>query len=395
MRLTEFLFSDTRKAVPLDEPIAGTVPLQHSGNYGTEFVRRLPVIRKCIGYIADMINETEPVLTNKSGKEIDRGLENMPEWIQNPSGEYTLSEWVQQGVWSSFANGNVRNMAQVRKGSMEPVYMYIGTSSLLNLSYGGNIIYKDVVQTSTGDDLVIIANHVAMRRRLAIPGQVMGIGEFESSKTLINTALHAQDVLDRFFGNNMFFDVVFMHDGEYVEGQAKELITKLAKRHGGTRRAFRPVVSDHKWKMERMKDSNQANQLLELLGFLNTSISTLVFGIDPLIFSLNTASHSTTNLTYQNAANLRSQSWLQACAPIARMLEGCITDYLPAGVRFRFSPSGMLRGSPSDRAGLVATMSLAGKHNGSAVFTKEEMRDVLGYGGDPVSYTHLRAHEDS
>lgn len=382
MKISQFLFGDVRKAVTLDEPIMGTVPLQHGSNIGTEYIRRLPVVRKCLGYIADMINEAEPILINKKGVEIERGIDNMPSWIQNPSGEYVLAEWVQQGVWSAFANGSVRNLAQVRPGRTEPTYMYIGTSSLLNLSYGGHVIYKDISQTSTGDDLVIVANKVSVRRRFAVPGQTIGLGELEPAKTLINTALYAQDVLDKFFGNNMFFDVIFMHDGEYVEGQAKELITKLARRHAGASRAFRPIVSDHKWKMERMKDSNQANQMLELLGFINTSISTLVFGIDPLVFSLSTASHASTNLTYQNASNLRSASWLQACSPIAAMLEGCISDYLPRGTRLKFSPSGMLRGSPNDRAGLVANMALAGKHYGSPVFEKQEMREVLGYSGE-------------
>ena len=379
--LLDFLFGETEKrsALPLNSPLLNTVPIQHSSNRGTEPIRKLPVVRKCLGYIADQINKADPQIVNKKGQVI-AGVHDLPRWINQPSAEYVREELVHQAVWSALTNGYIRLLATVRNGN--PLFVYVGTSSVVSYTVNnGEIIYLDYA--SYGDDShTIVADTIAIRRRFTLPGQPLGLSDFEPARTLLNTALHAQDAVDRFFGSNMFLDVIFSHDGEYVKGAGSELIEDLAKRHAGPRRAFRPIVTDRKWNIDRMKDSNQANQLVELLGMVNTAISTQIFGIDPLVFSLSTMSLSSTTLTYQNASNLRSQVWLQAVEPVADLIAGVISDYLPSGQYFRFSAADMLRGSPADRGQLVANMALVNKHQGRVVFSDEDIREVLGYRGE-------------
>lgn len=380
--LKDFLVGDGlsfRRAVPLNTPLSHSVPIQHSASQGSESIRKLPVVRKCLGYIADTINEAEPRIVDVKGKVI-YGPRELPEWLSNPSSEYVFEELVHQAVWSLFVNGYLRLLASTRPNGV-PMFCYVGTTGVVSYTISnGELIYLDYSSYGYGSN-TIVANSISYRRRLALPGKPLGLGEFEPAKDLIETALFAQDVVNRFFGKSMFVDLVFSHDGEYVANAGKELIIQLAQQHAGPRNAFRPLVSDRKWRIDRVRDSNQANQLVEIIGMVNTAISTQVFGIDPLVFSLSTQSSSASSLTYQNASNLRSQVWLQAIKPIARLIAGCFTDYLPKGQFFEFSAHDLLRGSPSDRGQLVQAMALAGKHYGSPLFFPEEIREVLSYYG--------------
>ena len=387
MKLGEFLFGrepkrETRRAIPLDTPIPGSVPLQHISAFGIEGLSQLPVARKCIGYIADQINDAEPQIIETATNKIVATRDDLPEWIANPSAEYVFEELIQQSVWSLIGTGHLRLLAQTV--NREPLFLYVGTTGLITIQINnGQVIYKDFV--SWGDpSKVIIADHVSVRRLFAVPGSPIGMGTWEPASTLISTALYAQEAFERFFGNNMFMDLIFIRDGEFVQGASTELLTKLAKRHSGSSRAFRPLVTDNTWKVERLTDSNQANQVIELYGMINTHIATLVFGIDPLVFSLGSSGRpggSGAALVYQNASNLRSQVWNNACKPIARAIAGCISDYLPDGYRLHFSAAEMLRGSPHDRATMAGQMAAMTSSYGRPLFTPEEIREVLGYSG--------------
>ena len=382
MGLKDFLIggpTDTRNLFPVNKPVTGTAPIQHVNNIGSEPIRRLPIVRKCLGYIADTLNKANPRIVDIEGN-VRRTRRQFPSWLDQPSAEYAYEEMIHQAVWSLFTNGYIRLLGSVKPNGV-PSAVYVGTTSVISYSLSnGTIIYLDTPEY--GNDDTIVANKVAFRRRFALPGQPRGIGEFEPARTLLNTALHAQDAIDRFFGNNMFIDLIFMHDGEYIEGVGANLIEQLAKRHAGPKRAFRPLVQDRKWKLERLKDSNQANQLLEIYTMVNTMVATQIFGIDPLVFSLSGGTISATSLTYQNASNLRSQVWQQAVEPVGDVIAATIGEYLRVtGEYFEFDPSDFLRGSPSDRAQLVANMALASKHSEKELWSEEEYRGVLGYRG--------------
>lgn len=382
MKIKDFLVGDvgdSRQLLPVNEPIEGTVPLQHSFSKGSEVLQKLPIARKCLGYIADTINETTPQIIDRNGKVL-HGEFDLPEFIYQPSAEYVFEEFVQQATWALHTDGLLRVLGTVTPKN-QPVNMYVGSQSLTTLQLGdGQLVYVD--QPVWGDERYnIIANKVALRRRLTAPGKPRGLGDFEPAQTLFSAALFAQESVEKFFGSNMFLDVIFSLDDEFSKNAAKELMTQLARKHTGPRNSFRPIIARKKWKVDRLKESNQANQLLELMMWLNSSISTTVFGIDPLVFALSSASTSGTSLTYQNASNLRSQVWLQACKPVARLIAGCITDYLPSGQFFQFSAQDFLRGSPADRGQLVQAMALAGKHYGKPIFSLEEIREVLGFHG--------------
>lgn len=377
-----FLFGDRRALLPTNKPISGTVPIQHENSVGSEPLRKLPIARKCIGYIADTINKAEPQIVDLDGNVLAT-RHRLPEWIRQPTPEYVMEETIQQSVWSLFVNGYLRMLGFVGPTG-RPAWIYIGVSPIQSMVMEtGQILYVYTPDFGEIDDLV--ANRVAYRRRFSAPGPVRGIGEMEPARTLLNTALHAQDVVDRYFGSNMMMDLIFTHDGEYIEGAGSNLLEQLAKRHAGPSRAWRPLVQDRKWKVERLRESNQASQMIELWGMVNTMVCTQVFGIDPLVFSLSSAPTSATSLTYQNASNLRSQVWQQAVEPIANIIAGAYSEYLPSGQMLQFSPTEFLRGSPSDRGQLVAQMALANKHSESEIFTESEMRDVLGYSPKPKS----------
>ena len=378
MGVRDFLFGQTRGLLPTNQYISGTVPIQHANSRGTEPIRKLPIVRKCLGYIADTINKAEPEIVDADGNVLAK-RHQLPEWMTQPTPDFQMAENVQQSVWSLFVHGYLRMMGMVGPTG-RPAWIYIGVSPITSMISDSGAQFYAFVPADYGDD-VMVANRVSYQRRFAAPGPVRGLSEMEPARTLLNTALHAQDVLDRHFGSNMMLDLVFTHEGEFVEGAGQNLIEQLAKRHAGPSRAWRPLVQDRKWRVERLKDSNQANQMMELYGMVNTMISTQVFGIDPLVFSLSSAPVSATSLTYQNASNLRSQVWQQAVEPIANIIAGAYSDYLPFGQYLRFSPTEFLRGSPSDRGQLVAQMALANKHSESEIFSDEEIREVLGYMG--------------
>ena len=381
MGVKAFLFGDTRGLLPTNKVITGTVPIQHENSAGSEPLRKLPIARKCIGYIADTINKAEPEIVDLDGN-VMATRHRLPEWIRQPTPEFVMEEIVQQAVWSLFVDGCLRMFGFVG-ARREPEWVYIGTNPMLShVMETGSGVY---IFAPTFGEAQRHANYVAFRRRFAAPGPVRGIGELEPARTLLNTALHAQDVMDRYFGSNMMMDLIFTHDGEYIEGAGATLLEQLAKRHAGPSRSWRPLVQDRKWKVERLRESNQASQMMELWGMVNTMVSTQVFGIDPLVFSLSSAPTSATSLTYQNASNLRSQVWQQAVEPIASIIAGAYSEYLPPNQFLRFSPTDFLRGSPADRGQLVAQMALANKHSESEIFSESEMREVLGYPGKTAS----------
>ena len=379
MKIRDFLFGDIRAVLPVNKPIDHTVPLQHVFTSTADPIRGLPIVRKCIGYIADTINETYPEIVDKDNKVL-YGPRELPDWIMNPSGEFVFTELVQQAVWSLFTSQTgLRLLATVREG--RPLYMYVGSPYMSVIQYGdGSVIYVDYT-TSYGGEKTIVANSVSVRRRLALPGSPIGLSDIDTAKTLLDTALAAQQTLNRFFRGNMQLDLLFTYEDEPAKDVKKTLIEQLARRHAGPGGAYRPLVLDKKWKAERLRDSNQANQVLEMYQLVNGAIVTEIFGIDPLVFALG-SKDSAQSLTYQNASNLRSQVWLQAVKPIAKLISECITDYLPKGQFFQFNAVDLLRGSPSDRGKLITDMALASKHYGKPLFERKELRDVLGYDND-------------
>lgn len=385
MRISEFFFSDvgadTRSVLPINEPITGTVPLQHIFSAGITPIEKLPIVRECLGFITDTINETDSVIINKR-KEVVFDEFSFPKFIKQPSVEFVFEELVGQAVTSLFTSGDLRLLA-MRAGT-KPIFMYVGSPSLVSYKMGdGSLIYYDYLGTPYTGDHSIVANSVVHRRRLAFPGKPLGISQYEPGKTLINTALHAQDLIQYYFANNMHLDLIFTKKGEYVKGSGLNLLTALAQRHSGPKNSYKPLVDDYDWNIERLSDSNQANQVMELCAMVDTKICTQVFGIDPLVFSISNQVASGTNLTYQNASNLRTQVWLKAVKPVARIIASAISEYLPNGQYFRFDAHDFLLGGPSDRAALVEKMALVNKHTGKEVFTVEEMRGVLGMIGAP------------
>ena len=382
---------DTRQRLPLNEIIQNTVPIQHTFIEGTRPIENLPIVRRCIGDIADMINQTELEIVDDDNRVVAR-RGTLPTWILQPSGEFVLAELVHQAVWTLMINGYLRILASTRSDGT-PMFIYVGTNALQTYTAGnGLMIYTDTV-TYAEQSTVIVADSIAVRRRLTIPGRPNGLSEYQPAKTLLNAALHAQDVISRFFGSNMFTDLIFMHEGEYTKNAGVELLEQLARRHAGPMNSFRPLVSDRRWKVDRLRESNQANQVVELISMLNSAICSQVFGIDPMYMSLDRESSggSDKSLTYKNAANLRAQIWKKPVEPIADLIASCLSDYLPRGLRFKFNASDMLRGSPSDRAALAlsmaqvnAAMSSSGGEGTApsqgSVFSVEEIRQVVGYG---------------
>ncbi|MCY4128994.1 MAG: phage portal protein, partial [Gammaproteobacteria bacterium] len=238
-------------------------------------------MRKCLGYIADAINKAEPEIVDLDGNVLATRT-RLPGWMKQPTPEFVMEEVIQQAVWSLFVNGYLRMLGLVGPTG-RPAWVYVGVSPITSmLLETGQILY--VYTPDFGEIDTLVANRVSYRRRFAAPAPSRGLGEMDPARTLLNTALHAQDVLDMHFVSNMMIDLVFSHDGEFVQGAGANLVEQLAKRHAGPNRSWRPLVTDRKWKVDRLKASNQASQMMELYGMVNTMLSTPAFGIDPLLF---------------------------------------------------------------------------------------------------------------
>ncbi len=379
MGILKQLFSGTeqRAVHRINEPIPGSAPRQHVNSRGTNAARNLPIVRKCLGFMADTINEAEPRIIGRDGS-VMVSSDDLPAWIRQPSADFVLPEFVAQAVWSLMIDGDLRVLAATGP-SGRPTQMYVGSSAMATtVSANGQLIFTDSIYGSPAQEGVIVADRFVHRRRFALPGTVLGLSEFGSAKVLIDSALHAQDALQRFFSSNMFLDLVFTSDDEYVQGAGGDLVAQLARRHAGGENAYRPIVTDRRWKVDRLRDSNQANQLVELVAMVNGMISAQVFGIDPAVFALGKVGDKGTGLTYENVSQIRSKVWLQSVEPVAQQIASAISDFLPRGQRLEFCAEDMLRGSPTDRGQLVATMAQADAAKGGGLFTADEMRDVVG-----------------
>ena len=406
-RDSEQLYSDTiyvmgfmldflagkRKALPVNTPVPGGVPLERLTAF-TRDALKLPIVRKCLGYLADNVNKAEPQIVDKDGKVL-RTRRTLPSFLKSPSPEFSFKELIHQAVYAEFFEGEIKLLGQVANNGT-PVALYVGDRTVVTQSTGEGMLYYWMHQyTNQG----IQANRISIARRFSAPGTLQGLSEYASAETLISAALHCQEVVQKYFASNMHIDLMFTHEGEAPRGAVQELLKTLAEHHAGSRKAFRPVVTGRQWKMERLQESPQSAQLVELYQLINQSICTTVFGIDPLVFALGSGTTSGQNLTYQNASNLRSQVWLQAIEPVADLIADTITDYLPTGQFFEFSPRDLLRGSPHDRGQLVASMAAANQANTTAtrqpIFSAEEIREPLGYFDPPPPKIMTQADVDS
>ena len=96
MKFSEFLFGtvpDTRTVHPVNQPISGTVPIQHIFSRGLAPIENLPIVRECLGYIADTINDTEACIINRR-KEVLFNEYALPKFIRQPSTEFVFEELV-------------------------------------------------------------------------------------------------------------------------------------------------------------------------------------------------------------------------------------------------------------------------------------------------------------
>ena len=364
---------ETRKAHPLDKPVPGAAPRQHLDATGVRSVGSLPIVKRCVTYITDIINETQPRVVN-SRREVIAEAATLPEWIRQPSTDYVLEEFIAQAVWALHIDGNLKILANTNTKTGRPAQMYVGSGNVTRLDTGGRLVYQDM---GIGGD--IVADRIVVRQRFAIPGLHNSISDSDSAQTLLSTALHAQDAIERFFSSGLMVDHIFSAKNGTVASAAKTLLEGLARRHTGGRNAWRPLVTDQEWEVTRLSDSNQANQVLELWGAVNSAVAAHVFGLDPSLFALAGAQDkATSSLTYENLGNQTAKVWQQTVRPLARIIASAISDYLPRGQRFVFGDEELLRGSPKDRAFVLQSMAVADASHDAGLFTRDELRDVVG-----------------
>ena len=369
-----------RAALPVDTTISNTVPSVAISGDGIRAAQSLPVFSKCMHYLADMINEATPTIVDNKGEVVLEGIDAMPQWLRQPSAEFVFSEWVQQAVWSAITRGVIYNFATLNS-NRQPVFMYVGNAAVQNeTAVDGAIIYSlELSGGSSSNKKTIKASHVTIRRRFALPGRQYGHSDIVSARTLLETAVLVQDLMLDYYGNNMMLDVVFSLKDKITPIAKKQLLAQIKSNHSGKKRNYRPIFSEAGLDVQRIGTDTQGTILYEMMAYLNTMISTLIFGVDPQVFALKVTNTGQSTLTYVNATHLRSQVWLQACAPIVKLIEGVISDYLPANKHFVLRPTELLRGSPADRSQLATNMALINKHSGVEVFSSDEIREVLRY----------------
>ena len=89
----DVLFGQTRGLLPTNTPVLGTVPIQHENSKGSEPLRKLPLARKCIGYIAGPINKAEPEIVDADGNVLASGRQ-LPDWMLQPTPEFVMAETI-------------------------------------------------------------------------------------------------------------------------------------------------------------------------------------------------------------------------------------------------------------------------------------------------------------
>lgn len=359
--------------LPMSRYIARNRPIVE-GN-----ILALPVVRRCIGELANLISAAKMVIVQPDG----RRTTMLPSWMMDPSALYNLRETNQQAVWSLSLEGEmffVWNMeGRTPEGLVVPrvrdVSFYSG---------GQGVVYQSWWDADGQDEH---AEYFSHRRLLAAPGTWRGVPPRESGEQLTDSAQHTQKALDSMLLKDAILGVVYAFTGELGAEQREQFLKQLNKTINGPENAGTPLITDGDLKVHRIEPSMEGEKLQALQRDLDARIASQVFFLDPAALDIPTGEAS---LTYRNTSQLRARNWAQAGLPLAQVIAEAWTDVLrQAGFmsHVEFDATEPLMGSPADRADLASKMATANMHSARAgdglLYSRKEIRLITGHHGDP------------
>lgn len=332
-------------------------------------VMALPIVRRCIGEWANLVNDATPMIMSRDRK----ASTELPSWLERPNPFFTLPEMNEQGVWSLAFDGEVFLVWNLDSRGM-PVDLWIPRAQDISYnSTGKSIIYQ--AWWGEGE-----AQYISHRRLLSAPAVWRGVGVTRTGVQLTDSAQDAQSALNRKLVQDAVMGVFWSFTEKLTPDQRKAFITQLERNYQGPENAGAPIVAEKGVKAERIAPSTADMMLQELNRDLNARIASEVFFLDPMTFGYSIAD-SGGGLTYKNASELRSRNYDAAAKNPASKLASLYSDtMLGIGGKFMFSPIELHRGSPANRSRMAREMALANadhvKNGLPPIYDVEEIRAV-------------------
>lgn len=390
--LSRFVFGEERAPQPWGEPIPYSRYLGRNEPIVLGNVLALPIVRRCVGEVANLVASATPTIIRADGSRTTR----MPSWLRNPSAIFNLRETIHQSAWSCVFNAEmflVWDNTETLGGRVRPSNIWVPRPEDVSYYSDGKSITYYQWWNGGAEAQADMGTH---RRTLSAPGVWRGVGTTRTGKVLTDSAQSTQKALDNHLLKDAILGVVFAFAGTLNKDQRTQFLQQLARNHIGPENAGAPLVTDGDLKVQRIPPSMEDAQLIDLMRELDVRIARNVFFLD-----LGEHGSGQRSLTYTNTAQLRARNWSTAAEPIARTIADAFSDLL--GQQFVFDPAEPLRGSPADRSSLQAQMALTNERSIRSglgpVYSIEEIREVTGLHGPgpvmPVSDSEIAELENA
>ena len=323
---------------------------------------RLPIIWGCVTHLMGRVSSMPVRVVRPDGSPARR----VPAWVARPNPHLSMSDLVQQGVFSLLQHGN-----------------------WYPLEFDGQVYCPDprVVSIDTsGPDVEYRVNGMEWPGRfvhvrfVSVPGAASGLGAIDAVRGIAAISRAAQDLATRHFERGLLLQYAVSSKDVLEPSVKKDIVDGLIARHSGPDRAWRPMVLDGGLTIESLAMTAEQGQFIQLAQWSDAVICSQIYRLDPSLLGIVQAG---AQLTYSNQQDRERNAWLDAVQPLTQRIEAGLSALLGPGLAVDLDERRSLYGNTRDRVQAAVAMSSAG------ILTMNEIRELVGYppvaGGDELS----------
>jgi hypothetical protein len=296
---------------------------------------KLLAVYASVAFISDTIS-TMPVEVFRGDTKIDG-----PAWIQRPTPDLTMPDFIGQAVTSLLLDGNFYAV---------PVISSAGQVVEVWPIHPGTVLVRR--ETPTGP-LQYYVNGALYPFRLVhvrgamLPGAVCGMSPITECRQTIGSGMALEDFGARFFGQGSSPSLIIEAPGIVTDDQAIALREQFESFHRGLRKAHGVAVLTGGATARPMTISPDDAQFLESRNFTSAQIAAGLFRLPPE--DVGATLPGSSSLTYANITDQWTSRFRRAFLPYVRRVEQMLTELLPRPQIARLDESEFLRADTKQR----------------------------------------------
>ena len=347
--------------------------LQLLAEHGRAAAVSIPVVRRCLIYIADRLAALPVHATGRR-----------PPWLDSPNPDTDRRSFVSQFVTAV---------------TLWPEAYILVEPTTTGRVGALHIPDPDMVSRPRVNDAPWLYNGVEWpgpvvhTTRLALPAALGCRNSVSATGALtqqMRTARGASTALAREFDSGTNFDIIVSATNAADRETMNDLLDELEAEAGSGYGLTQPIVTAADVKISRLTPSIRDRKLSELSIESQAQIATLGFGISADIVGLFVPNQSN---TYRNLQEHSARTWRDTVRGYAQACEtvwqAVARQWEPAAGTITIDPTEEHRGTPADRAAIVRVMTDANRADDAGrmprTFGPTEVREVLGLARTPGS----------